>query len=145
MPAISSRLFFHPQDLQPLLNWLTTARPPQRLNDFPALVDMREWLALPGVQACTRLWFKGQRLAGFTLVDPYNNLRFEFEAQFLTPDLEEEVVRWGEACIRREMQRSGESLTLDASCSQQDTDRIAFFERHGFTRLELRSLHLTRP
>lgn len=97
------------------------------------------------VQDNTRLWFSADdRLVGFAFVDHYQNLRFEFDPQVVSPGIESETVVWGEACIRRAMQASGESLTLNASCRDDDTDRIALLEWHGFVQKALHLLHMTR-
>lgn len=143
---MNSRCFAQPDDLQKMLDLLTVVRLPERLADFPSAVDLHEAMALSKVQENTRLWFGAAgRLAGFAYVDPYCNLRFEFEPQHLLPEMEREIVAWGETCIRWMMQAEGEeALTLDASCREDDTARIALLERHGFERLPLRSLHLAR-
>ena len=141
----TSRLYSGVADLQSMLDLLITIRPTERITDFPSAVDLRELLALSAVQDNTRLWFDADdRLVGFAFVDHYQNLRFEFDPRLVSPGIESEVVAWGEACIRRAMQASGESLTLDASCRDADTDRIALLERHGFVQKALRSLHMAR-
>ena len=76
-------------------------------------------------------------------MDPFNNLLFE--CQEANPDLEAEMVRWGVECIERKPHEAEESPTLDAGCREEDSDRIALLERHGFVRQAVRSLHLARP
>jgi mycothiol synthase len=145
MTISTSRLYSGTADLQSMLDLLVAVRPAERITDFPSVVDLRELLALPAVQDNTRLWFDaGDRLVGFALVDHYQNLRFEFDPQAVSPGIESEIVVWGEACIRRAMQATGEPLTLDASCRDDDTGRIALLERHGFIQEALRSLHMIR-
>ena len=128
-----------------MLDLLLTVRPAERLADFPGVVDLREILALSKVQDNTRLWFDADdRIVGFAFVDPYHNLRFEVDPLGADPDLESEIVAWGDTCLERAMQESGESLTLDASCRDDDAERTKLLERHGFMRKELRTLHLVR-
>lgn len=141
----TSRLYSGPADLHSMLDLLVAVRPAERVADSPSAVDLRELLALPAVQDNTRLWFDADdRLVGFAFVDHYQNLRFEFDPQAAPPGIEAEFVDWGLTCIRRAMQATGESLTLDASCRADDIDRIALLERHGFIQENLRSLHLVR-
>ena len=128
-----------------MIDLLVAVRPTDRITDYPSVVDLREALALTNVQGNTRLWFDANdQIVGFAFVDPYNNLRFEFDQQAAHPDIESEIVTWGVECIRRAMQGSGESLTLDASCRDDDIERIALLERHGFVVQEMRSLHMVR-
>lgn len=128
-----------------MLDLLVAVRPAKRIADYPSAVDLRELLALPAVQDNTRLWFDAaDRLVGFAFVDHYQNLRFEFDPQVLSPGIEAEIVAWGVDCIRRVMQATGESFTLDASCREDDTGYIALLERHGFIQEALRSVHMVR-
>ena len=128
-----------------MINLLVAVRPADRITDYPSPVDLREILALSNVRDNTRLWFDAEgQIVGFALVDHYNNLRFEINSQAAHPDTELEMVSWGEECIRRAMQERSESLTLDASCRDDDAERIALLERHGFVRQEMRSLHMVR-
>ena len=128
-----------------LYDLLVAVRPAKRIADYPSAVDLRELLALPAVQDNTRLWFDAaDRLVGFAFVDHYQNLRFEFDPQVLSPGIEAEIVAWGVDCIRRVMQATGESFTLDASCREDDTGYIALLERHGFIQEALRSVHMVR-
>jgi len=145
MIAISSRTYSGGEDLQSMLDLLIAVRPADRIADYPSLVDLREALALTDVQENTRLWFDANdRIVGFAFVDPYNNLRFEFDWQAAHPAAESEIVAWGLECIRRATRVSGESLTLDASCRDDDIERIALLERHGFVMQEMRSLRMVR-
>jgi len=143
MTALVNRLYSGAADLQALLDLLVAVRPAERIAGYPSPVDLRELLALSAAQDNTRLWFDGDVLVGFALVDHYGNLCFEFAPAALTRAVEDEIVAWGEACICRMMQASGEPLTLDAGCREGD-ERVALLERHGFVRQPSRSLHLTR-
>ncbi|MDY7077639.1 MAG: GNAT family N-acetyltransferase [Chloroflexota bacterium] len=145
MITLTSRTYSGAKNLQAMIDLLAAVRPVDRITDYPSVVDLREALALTNVQDNTRLWFDAKdQIVGFAFVDPYNNLRFEFDQQATHPDIESEIVTWGVECIRRAIQESGESLTLDASCRDDDTRRIALLERHGFVMQEMRSLHMVR-
>jgi mycothiol synthase len=124
---------------------LLAVRSADRITDYPSVVDLREVLALSNVQDNTRLWFDAKgRMVAFAFVDHYNSLRFEIDQQAAHPDTESEIVTWGVECIRCAMRTSGESLTLHASCRDDDTERVALLERHGFVMQETRTLHLVR-
>lgn len=128
-----------------MLDHLAAVRPPERIYDHPSPVDLREILALKKVQENSLLWFDTNgRLMGFALVDHYQNLCFELDWQILTPDLESEIISWGEKCLRQAMQTSGQVFTLDASCRTDDLERMAFFQRHGFVMQENYSVHMMR-
>lgn len=129
-----------------MIDLLVAVRPTDRITDYPSVIDLREALSLTNVQDNTRLWFDtNDQIVGFAFVDSYNNLRFEFDQQATHPDIESEIVTWGVECIRRATQESGESLTLDASCRDDDTEKIVLLERHGFVMQEIRSLHMVCP
>lgn len=146
MKTLSSRIYSGTKDLQSMIDLLIAVRPADRITDFPSIVDLREVLALSNVQDNTRLWFDaGGQMIGFAFVDPYNNLHFELDRQAASPGIESEIVSWGVACIKRTLEKGNESCTLDASCRDDDAERIALLERHGFVRQELRSLHMVRP
>jgi mycothiol synthase len=146
MIPVTHRLYAGPDDLQAMLQLLFVARPAARLTDFPSPVDLRELLALRAVQENTRLWWANDgRLVAFAFVDQYDNLRFEVDPQTALPDLGVAIVGWGAACLRRTMVAGDEIRPLDVSCRADDTGQIAFLERHGFVRQEIRSLRLVRP
>ena len=145
MTALTSRAYSGTKHLQSMLDLLVAVRPVDRITDYPSILDLREAFALTPVQDKTRLWFDVQeRLVGFAFVDPYNNLRFEFDQRATHPDIESDIVAWGVACVRRAIKKSAESLTLDASCRDDDAERIALLERHGFVMQEIRSLRMLR-
>lgn len=142
----TSRTYSDAGDLSAMLDLLVAARSLDRITDYPGVVDLRELLALTQVQDNTRLWFDaGAQLIGFAFVDPYHNLRFEFDQSVATLAVEREIVTWGETCLRRVMPTTDEPQQLDASCRADNTERIALLERHGFVRQALSSLQFVRP
>ncbi len=146
MATAMSHMYSGAKDLQAMLGLLRAVRPADRIADYPSPVDVREAMALARLRANTRLWFDdGGRVVGFAFVDAYHNLHLEFDQQAACSDLELEIVRWGETCIRRVMQETGEALTLGASCRADDAERIALLAQHGFIRQAVRSLHMIRP
>ena len=132
------------QDLQTMVDLLIAVRSPDRITDYPSIVDLQEALALPRVQDQTRLWFAADKLVGFAFVDPYNNLSFEFDPQSAFPSTASEIIEWGMSCVLRVMQDCGGSSTLNTGCRGDDGERIALLKRHGFVEQEMRTLHLVR-
>lgn len=145
MPEITSRSYAGPEDLQAMIDLLLRVRSSEWLSDYPGIVDLNEMLALDSIQANTRLWFnRAGQLAAFALVDVYNNLLFEIEPQADSADLQAEIIDLAAACIRSRSLETGEVLTVDASCREQDVERIAILERHGFSLQSVRTIRLKR-
>lgn len=145
MLTLFNRTYSGEKDLQAMLDLLIAARPPERVTDYPSLVDLQELLATREVQENTRLWLDvHDNLLGYAFVDHYHNLRFEIHPQITGPVIESQMVNWGVECIRRAVREGGEPLTLDASCREDNTRQIEILERNGFVRQGERSLHLTR-
>ena len=129
-----------------MITLLIEERSPERVTDFPGIVDLHELLARPEVQQNTCLWETGQgRLAAFALVDPFFNLAWEQAARLAGSSVEDEIVDWGVACARRMQQEMGVDSGLDAACRIEDTARIDFFKRYGFLPLPDRTVRMIRP
>ncbi|MBN2051818.1 MAG: GNAT family N-acetyltransferase [Spirochaetales bacterium] len=140
-----SRLFRGAQDLQFMIDLVLRVRPARRITDYPSPEDLREVLSLAEVRRYTRLWFDAEEQpTGFAFVDQSNNLCFDFDRQRAGPGIEGEMVTWGEQCLRDRMAEGGNRITLDASCREDDREKVAFLEDCGFRRQNLRTLHLLR-
>jgi ribosomal protein S18 acetylase RimI-like enzyme len=123
---------------------MVDVRPAEWLADSPGVVDLQEMLSLPAIQANTRLWQNAVgQLVAFALVDDYNNLHFEIAPQAAGQEIEAQIVAWGIECIRKSSQ--GSPATLDASCREDNAERIAFLERHGFEQQAIHTIHMIRP
>jgi mycothiol synthase len=145
MSTFTSRLYADETDLARLIEFLSAARPPERVGDYPGATDLREMLCRPEGQASTRLWFDQQdQLIAFALVDDCYNLLFDYRPRANSGELEEAIVQWGMACHRRMPRAAGEELTLDAVCREEDAERAAWLMRHGFQPQALRTLHFIR-
>jgi len=146
MSSFSQRSFEGPSDLQAMIDLLVAVRPAGRLSDYPGIADLQEALARPAIQAQARLWEDdGGQLVGFACVDADHKLLFEIAHEVRGSGIVAEMVAWGEACVRRDREAGDEDLTLDAGCRAEDGARIALLERHGFVRLDQRTLRLARP
>lgn len=146
MTAFASRPYAGAEDLQSMIDLLIAVRPAERITDYPSIIDLQEALGIPALQENTRLWVDAEgQLVGFAFVDLYHNLRFEIAPQAGGSRIESQIVAWGVECIQRAIHESGEAVTLDASCRDDNTARIALLKRHGFVRQEIRTLHMVRP
>jgi len=142
---ISTRTFSGEDDIQSMLDLLIAVRPAARITVYPGLVDLREILALSTVRANTRLWFGiDDRLVAFAIVDHYHNLWFEFDPQLSPRNIGTEIVAWGEKCVRRSVLAGADTLTLRASCRDDDAERLALFAQHGFVMRDWHVLRMVR-
>ncbi|MFZ5903037.1 MAG: GNAT family N-acetyltransferase [Chloroflexota bacterium] len=138
MKITTSRPFSDTNDPGFMLALIGAARPVEQLTDDPSRVDLHELLQSPVVQSRTRLWFDGEDLLAFALVDEYNNLLFDCSPAHLE-SLGDEIVQWGVDCLK-----PGGARTLDANCRASDRSRIAFLEGHGFERKSEETISMLR-
>lgn len=146
MTSFTRQAYRGPQDLPTMIRLLIESRPAERITDYPSLVDLQEILAGPQAQANTTVWqdARGQ-CVGFAIVDDSNNLLFEIAPGQAGSGLESQMIAWGVDCLRRAKPGEGGALTLDATCRDDDTARVALLERHGFERQAVRSVRMARP
>ena len=145
MTTFTSQPYAGAADLQAMIGLLIAVRPAERITDYPGIVDLQELLGRPAIQANTRLWEDADgQLVGFAIVDACNNLLFEVAPQAAGGDVEPQMIAWGVECIRHAGRERGAPIMLDASCRDDDTERIALLERHGFVRQAVHSLRMTR-
>jgi GNAT superfamily N-acetyltransferase len=143
MSYISSRIYAAEEDFRIMLDLLVRNRPPAHRNDYPRQVDLEENLAVAAIRANTRLWFDGVQPVAWAYVDEFNNLLWELKNCY-EERLGSEVVRWGEACMRKTL-GAGESATLDASCQESYSERISFLKRQGFYQTKDITISMVRP
>jgi ribosomal protein S18 acetylase RimI-like enzyme len=134
---VKSRTYSTPQDLRLMIDLLNIARSIQQVADYPSNVNLHELLQSTEIQANTRLWFNGEQLAAFALVDEYNNLLFD-----CLPDqlelLGDEFIEWG---LNR---LNDQAKTLDANCRDSDPVRVAFLKKHDFVRTPTETISMRR-
>ena len=122
-----------------------TLRDLLRHPDGKTVVDFEERIQIEQVRASTRIWQADEAPIAFAFVDDFSNLNFVSDPACTTPALEAEIVDWGQALVRARNAETGETSTLDAACKSDNPNRLAFLERHGFRREEVRSLGYRRP
>jgi len=138
-PAATNHLLRDETDLQRLRAFL------KQLPHKHSVDSFEEQIQLPAVRAITRLWHCDNALIAFAFVDAYNNLLFEIAPKHRSDQLEREIVDWCATCVRQHNARTGNELTLDASSSAEDVERLRFLEKFGFVREPVRSLEYSRP
>jgi ribosomal protein S18 acetylase RimI-like enzyme len=115
-----------------------------RFSGPSTLADFEESIQLVPVRATTRLWEHNGQMIAYANLDTFNNLRFEIDQEYRSPQLENEIVAWGIGCIKRRNAETDEENTLDASCAGADTGQINMLERSGFVRESVRTLAYAR-
>lgn len=132
---------FHGEDdLQAMIE-LVLSRPTGRVNHFPGMVDLQEMLALPEVQAGTRLWREESgRLIGFAFLDQ-ENLCIETAEPFTGGPLEGLMIAW--AC-RKRLQEAGPEAVVETSCRSSNPGRMAILEAMGFERMAEGAVYMAR-
>jgi ribosomal protein S18 acetylase RimI-like enzyme len=123
-----ARAYLGPEDLSSMLDLVHKTRAVEQLADYPNRVDLQEILQSSSVQKNTRLWFEREGLIAYALVDNFDNLLYDSSRTQLEL-LGDELVHWGEYCVRR---NGGKSL--DVNCAENDLTKIDFLTGKGFRR-----------
>jgi len=107
MSPVNTRLYSHPEDLPVLIEFLRTTRPAAWINEYPRVADLREAMGRPSIREKTGLWFTKQgKLEAFAYVlDPYNNLVFEFSPD-MGLEIEQGIVNWALTCAIHSVENS---------------------------------------
>jgi mycothiol synthase len=145
--AVTSRAYTGPQDLHAMIG-LIKDRPFDRATDFPGIVDLQEMLGVPGIQACTQLWFDQHgQLACFAILDgdPSSaSVIFEVASGWKGKALDEKVIAWAEASIQKSHPAHEGIFLLETSADSAKPDHITLLERLGFERTGGGAVHMER-
>jgi GNAT superfamily N-acetyltransferase len=125
-----------------MLDLIANVRPTAYRNDHPVRADIEENLATSAIRLNTRIWLDNNQPVGWAYVDEFNNLWWELDRQY-EERLGEEIVGWGESCIHKKLANK-KAGALDASCRDDDGERISFLRRHGFSQTEETTVRMTR-
>lgn len=122
-------------DLQNMLALVKT-RPPQRILDYPGLVDIEEMLAQEKIQAATRVWeTENGQFAGYALInygETYASLAFEYFPGFAASDIGDLMIAWAEQAYVERFH--GQTEELNSPTRDALPERITLLKKHGFTR-----------
>lgn len=130
MSQISSRIYGDETDLPIMLDLIANVRPAAYRNDHPVRADIEENLATSAIRLNTRIWLDNNQPVGWAYVDEFNNLWWELDRQY-EERLGEEIVGWGESCLRKSLTQ-GETSNLDTNCREDYAERISFLYRYDF-------------
>lgn len=138
---LSARAYEGPADLALMIDLLIAVRPPERITDWPGVVELQEVTQRPAVTANTRLWFHGDQLIAWAFVDEWTNLHFLGR----TPCAlwEGNLFDWAGA-IAVKHATADEEANLGASASDSDGERVDLLRRHGFVDQGDSTLHYFR-
>lgn len=149
--STNSRPYIHPDDLARILDFIRIVRPPERLCDYPGLIDIEELLADPEIQANTRLWLHpvegpvggpveshASELVAYAILNSYDALQFDIlPAQLETTG--PGILEWA-----AERAREKKSDRIYANCIEGNLTRQNFLESHGFEIQPDDTLHYER-
>ena len=142
-PLFVKRRFRGPADLQAMIA-LVCMRPPQRISQYPFIVDLQEVSGTLGGQASIRLWEDaGGAPVGFTLLDG-TSLAFEISPGVAFDDLAGQMLAWAAEGLAAIGESPAAPAELVIACREEDLRRIAFLERQGFVAQPVRTLRFMR-
>lgn len=128
-------------DLDAMMALLLAVRPPERIADWPGVVELREIMAREAVAAQTRLWWAATgELQAWAFVDEFANIHFERRPAAADDAHAAAMFAWASGVIAA-VTPVGETATLDARAQEADEARVALLLRHGFATQPDRTLH----
>lgn len=124
-------------DVTQILNFVRSVRPMTLLTEYPGIHEIPELLSLPVNQGTARSWRNNQnQLVGYAYVDLFQTLRFDIDWQIRDYELENEIVAWGNECLK------GKHAFIYSTSHETDSERLAFFDRHQFIRCAETIIHM---
>jgi mycothiol synthase len=137
MATYVSRPYCDLSDITRIVDFASSVRPIRLLTEYPSIYDLPEFLSLAVNQATTRLWLnEDNHLVGFAYVDAFHTLRFDIDWQTRDDRLEDEIIMWGNTCLK------DRHPFLYATSHETDSQRIAFFDRNRFARRSGTIIHM---
>lgn len=145
MSAFTNRPYAGDEDLQAMTD-LVSRRPIQRIGDYPAILDLQQFLASSNGQQNAYLWWDADgQLAGFAIfIDYVSKLYFELAPGVTSAEVAAQATSWGEERARQIVGETDGPVVLGASCHDDHAERIALLEQLGFVRQEQHTLHFVR-
>ncbi|MEM7128249.1 MAG: GNAT family N-acetyltransferase [Chloroflexota bacterium] len=161
MTKLISQPYAGQQDLVAMTN-VIRSRPPERLDDFPGILDLEAWTADKEPARQLALWrTEDGVMIGYSIVDSkFNSLWFETIQMNGVIDLEQtaiekEMLRWGEKSLIEAVQEKrnspdtgpheDEEISICVSCRDNFFDRIFLLETEKFEAGTGYTVHLVRP
>jgi mycothiol synthase len=136
--SLTSRLYQSENDLLQMLGLLMEGRAQTDDWRYPHVGDLLFWFFMVArhldPQEHIRLWQDGDRLVGYAILGEDPSFDCQVLPGYAWKGIEDEALEWAEALVARlctiDAQRWGGPLVSGAR--QDDAQRIAFLEQHGF-------------
>jgi hypothetical protein len=145
--AVSTRAYSGQRDLQAVLD-LVKERSLDQRDDFPGIIDLQEMLAIPKIQAHTRLWIDpDSQLAYFAILDGDHSsasLIHEVGPAWKDNGLEDMVIDWAETSIRQTCPAHTGLFLQEASSRSDNSECITLLERLGVEPQPGSEVHMER-
>ena len=145
--SITMRPLTNEQDIQRIIELRHFCITPENVNNYPEVSDLHEMLA-PAKQDTyqVQLWddIDGTLLAFGILDTAFCNLYFYVHPEKQGSSIESAIVAWALEQMRVIGQQQNKHVTLDVSCRENDTRKMALLEQHGFMRQEEQTLRMQR-
>ena len=123
---------------------LVAMRPPERIADYPFIVDLQEVCSTSLGQATIRLWEDGGgELMGFTLLEG-SYFTFEISPHAAFEILAGEMIAWAVEKLASTGKSPDFPVELETACLEENTQRCTVLERLGFVVQPVRTLHFRR-
>ncbi len=142
MIALTARPYLGESDLQPIVNLLNACEAVDQEDNFYSVVDLKTGFAEPGFDPTqnVRLWENSGALVAYadvwTPTQPTEHLDgflwFRVHPAERNRGLEAEILAWAETRIREINLTYQLSSKLTVHCRDFQTERITFYEQHGF-------------
>lgn len=141
MIALITRPYAGEQDLQPIVDLLNACEALDREDNYYSVTDLQSGFAEPGFDPTqnVRLWEADDLIAYADLwtpaepVDGVNGfLWFRVRPAERNRGLEADILAWAETRIREIAAADKLPPKLFVGCRDSQTERIAFYEQHGF-------------
>jgi ribosomal protein S18 acetylase RimI-like enzyme len=139
---IGSHPFSGPDDQVAMID-LVRARPAERFDDFPGIIDLQEMLGLEEIRANTQLWVdENYGLMGYAILDD-TRLICEMVPP-AAPDLFPRMVAWASEQLLVVPPVEIKQPALEMRCREHDTFWFDLLEKQGFDQREKVAVHMKR-
>ena len=128
-------------DLYKMQELLVSVRPEEYFSNHPSPEGLRELLELKHIQHNTNLYFDGEELIAFGIIDKrYSNFYFELK-DIKDKALFKNMLDWAENVLQR---ANPDAETIDTSCLEHDSIRWQLLINNNFAEQTIKTIKLER-
>ena len=135
-------------DIQRIFDLRRACTTAENMNDYPTVFDLRGLLtpAKLNTHVHVQLWENANgTLIAFGILDvAFRNLYFYVHPEEQGSTLESDIIAWALQEMQTIGQQQNKQVTLDASCRENDVQRITLLQQHGFVCQEEQTLQMRR-